>query len=183
MTPHSTSAFDSLHTKYEKLVQAICSRSLRGYQSHVQDVAQTVWLEAWTACQAGQQLSKAWLVLRTQSRCMDLREKLGLDPDSLDDLTETDDPDAGNQIDQIMSSSSSGPRLDRGLVEYIRAGIEQLPPRTAEILTLFYYSARTIPEIAAALKISEGTVKWHLSTGRDELRSMFLPAEPQKEVA
>jgi DNA-directed RNA polymerase specialized sigma24 family protein len=49
----------------------------------------------------------------------------------------------------------------------------QLPIATRRICGLFYLDGLSVKEIAGALCISEGTVKWHLSESRTRLRIIF----------
>jgi len=48
-----------------------------------------------------------------------------------------------------------------------------LPTRQREVATLHYVDDRTVAEIAAILRLNEGTVKYHLSHARDGLRKML----------
>lgn len=49
----------------------------------------------------------------------------------------------------------------------------QLPVATRRICSLFYMDGFAIKEIAEALTISEGTVKWHLSESRRRLQTIL----------
>ncbi len=49
----------------------------------------------------------------------------------------------------------------------------QLPVATRRICSLHYLDGFSVREIAAALAISEGTVKWHLSESRNRLKVIF----------
>ncbi|MCE7061529.1 RNA polymerase sigma factor [Dyadobacter sp. CY343] len=64
------------------------------------------------------------------------------------------------------------------LFEQLAAGdihiyLLQLPVATRRICGLFYLDGFSVKEIAEALRISEGTVKWHLSESRVRLRTIF----------
>ena len=50
---------------------------------------------------------------------------------------------------------------------------EQLTPTLRTVATLFYFEGYKITEIAEALGISQGTVKWQLSEARKKLRPVF----------
>ena len=52
--------------------------------------------------------------------------------------------------------------------------IEQLPDATESVFTEYYVQGLSIKEIAVKMKISEGTVKWHLSDGRKRLRNQII---------
>ncbi len=49
-----------------------------------------------------------------------------------------------------------------------------LPQSTRVVCKLFYLDDFSVKEIAIQLQISEGTIKWHLSEGRKQLK-MSLP--------
>jgi RNA polymerase sigma-70 factor (ECF subfamily) len=49
--------------------------------------------------------------------------------------------------------------------------LEVLPDRQRVVATLFYIDDRSVAEIASILQVNEGTVKSHLSSARERLRS------------
>ena len=49
--------------------------------------------------------------------------------------------------------------------------IKDLPKATATVFNLFVYDGYTHKQIAEALKISEGTSKWHINEGRRLLKT------------
>jgi len=51
--------------------------------------------------------------------------------------------------------------------------ISQLPKATATVFNLFVYEGFTHKQIAGALKISEGTSKWHVNEARRLLKEKF----------
>ncbi|GLU50598.1 RNA polymerase sigma factor [Dyadobacter frigoris] len=51
--------------------------------------------------------------------------------------------------------------------------MSQLPLATRRVSSLFYLDGFSVKEIAEALSISEGTVKWHLSESRSRLKTIF----------
>lgn len=51
--------------------------------------------------------------------------------------------------------------------------LDKLPPATRTVFSLFYLEGYRIPEIAGQLKVSTGTIKWHLSEGR-RLMKQFI---------
>jgi RNA polymerase sigma-70 factor (ECF subfamily) len=66
-----------------------------------------------------------------------------------------------------------------GLREAIRSGLEVLPPELRATVVLRFYADLTVPEIAAAMEVPEGTVKSRLHRAIDELRR-FLPMEAMR---
>jgi len=49
----------------------------------------------------------------------------------------------------------------------------QLPSNTRYVCNLFYLEGFSIKEIAAAISMKEGTVKWHLNECRNRLKTIF----------
>lgn len=60
--------------------------------------------------------------------------------------------------------------LENEAVREVKNLLGGLPPKEAAVLTLHYINTLTIREIAAALKIPEGTVKSRLNRGLNRLR-------------
>jgi RNA polymerase sigma-70 factor, ECF subfamily len=52
----------------------------------------------------------------------------------------------------------------------VRQALTQLPPRQRTAVVLRFYSGMTVPEIATAMELSDGTVKSHLHRGLAGLR-------------
>jgi RNA polymerase sigma factor (sigma-70 family) len=52
--------------------------------------------------------------------------------------------------------------------------LDKLPPATRVVCTLHYLESYAVKEIAALLKISEGTIKWHLSESRNKLKTLMI---------
>jgi RNA polymerase sigma factor (sigma-70 family) len=53
--------------------------------------------------------------------------------------------------------------------------LTKLPMTTRAVCILYYQEGYSIKEIAAALDMKEGTVKWHLNEGRGRLKKIFVP--------
>jgi RNA polymerase sigma factor (sigma-70 family) len=51
--------------------------------------------------------------------------------------------------------------------------LDTLPPKTRCICNLFYLQGFSIKEIAVAVDVKEGTVKWHLNESRIRLKQVF----------
>ena len=76
--------------------------------------------------------------------------------------------DAGRHGDLAVTAEP----LDRLAVE-----LAVLPPRQRAALALRYVEGLSVREIAAALGISEGAVKFHLHAGRERLRPLVQREE------
>ena len=67
-----------------------------------------------------------------------------------------------------VDSPTGGPSADR--IDVMSA-LRALPHRQQQAVVLFYIGDFTVPEIAAAMGITEGGVKAHLAQGREALRT------------
>jgi len=63
-----------------------------------------------------------------------------------------------------------------GLRDAIRSGLAELPPELRATIVLRFYADFTVPEIATAMAVPEGTIKSRLHRAIDELRER-LPME------
>ena len=78
-----------------------------------------------------------------------------------------------------LSAMESGPELrvpaadaaDSSFrYQQLYLALERLPEKERASIVLFYFEDRSIKEIASILDMPAGTVKYHLSTGRNHLR-------------
>jgi RNA polymerase sigma-70 factor (ECF subfamily) len=73
--------------------------------------------------------------------------------------------------DHDLSVPAKG--LDSFYEEDILHAVSTLPSTSQEVFRMFVIEGYSHAEIAADLKMSEGTSKWHLSTARQKLREML----------
>ncbi|WP_344104373.1 SigE family RNA polymerase sigma factor [Myceligenerans crystallogenes] len=64
----------------------------------------------------------------------------------------------------------------------VGAALRRLTPRQRACVVLRYYEDLTVPQIAAELRISEGTVKSHLHTALPALRALLGTDEAESET-
>ena len=57
--------------------------------------------------------------------------------------------------------------------------LAELPRQQRLAMALFYVEGLSIVEVAAAMKLSDGSVKFHLHQGRDRLRGVFASSQEQ----
>jgi RNA polymerase sigma-70 factor (ECF subfamily) len=60
----------------------------------------------------------------------------------------------------------------------VRRALAQLSPRERACMVLRFFDEMTVPEVAASLRISEGSVKRYLSDGTRKLRTTLQVAMP-----
>jgi RNA polymerase sigma-70 factor, ECF subfamily len=79
-------------------------------------------------------------------------------------------------LEETAASDSAEPI---GLREAIRSGLAELAPELRATIVLRFYADFTVPEIATATAVPEGTVKSRLHRAIEELRR-FLPMEAMR---
>ena len=55
----------------------------------------------------------------------------------------------------------------------LMAAVRRLPTQQQIAVSLYYVEQLSVREIAASMKLSEGTVKYHLHAGRTALRELI----------
>ena len=64
--------------------------------------------------------------------------------------------------------------VDDSEKEELHTAIKSLPEKVRTVITLHYFEGLSVAEIADKMRISVGTVKWHLSDGRKRLRGDLM---------
>ncbi|MFL5578145.1 MAG: RNA polymerase sigma factor [Gemmatimonadaceae bacterium] len=77
------------------------------------------------------------------------------------------------------SPLASAERAD--LRERLRAALEGLPAKQRLVVQMFEVEGRSSAEIAAALGMAEGTVRWHAHQARKVLRAALAPLQQSEE--
>lgn len=77
------------------------------------------------------------------------------------------------EIEDKMGFVSTENPLEQFSATDIHVYLMQLPVATRRICSLYYMDGFSVKEIAEALVISEGTVKWHLSESRNRLKMIL----------
>jgi len=62
----------------------------------------------------------------------------------------------------------------------VRDALATLKPRTRAIVVLHEMEGRARSEIASLLNMREVTVRWHLSTGRNQLRRLLTKEDDER---
>ena len=103
----------------------------------------------------------AWAcqIARREASRLARRPRLGALPESL-----------------AVSASDNTLRLD------IEAALARLPAQLALTLALYYQQGQSVGEIATALGVAEGTIKWRLSRGREQLRTELRGYQPMEKT-
>lgn len=83
-----------------------------------------------------------------------------------------------SELPAEAASSTASPLIDAErsqLRDHLDRALHELPERQRTIVMLFDLEGFSSPEIAAALGISDGTVRWHLHQARRALRQALEP--------
>lgn len=74
------------------------------------------------------------------------------------------------EASRLADDSATDSRFEH---QELYAAIDKLPPNERAAILLFYMEDRPIKEISSILNIPDGTVKSHLSRGREHLRQFI----------
>ena len=141
-----------------RFLLALCS----GNEQEADDIAQDALVRAYVPSGSFLGLSKfsTWL-LRIAYNCYvdhcrkSRPETISSDSPQAQSIPATDETDAAFKHQKLYQA------------------LDQLPPKEKTSIILFYFEDRSIKEIASILQIPVGTVKYHLSIGRNHLKSLL----------
>lgn len=153
-------AFEELVLRWHRMVLAAAYRTVPS-SADAEDAVQDAFIAAWLKLDTLREPSKfgAWVCRIAKNKA----KKLVMNaPDrvSFEELCETLGEDAGFGTDTDAD--------DR-----LRMTVGTLPEPFRETVTLHYFDGYSVKEIAARTGVSEGTVKWRLSEGRNKLRKEY----------
>jgi RNA polymerase sigma factor (sigma-70 family) len=89
-------------------------------------------------------------------------------------------------LKHLLADDAHSPGADRVATARVDVGValRRLTPRQREAVTLRFFEDMTVPQIAAALGTSQGTIKRHLSDGLAQLRALLAEMEaPEMETS
>lgn len=141
-----------------RFLLALCG----GDSQEADDIAQDALVRAYVASGSFMGLSKfsTWLFRIAYNCYIDRQRK------SRPDTISTDTVQARN----IPSSEHTD---DRFKYQQLYQALETLPEKEKATIILHYFEDLSIKEIASILRIPPGTVKYHLSIGRNHLKSIL----------
>jgi len=133
---------------------------LRG--GEIDDAMQEIELRAIERPPRDRSAATAWACVVATNLAMDVHRRAGRD-----DVLESWD------------AAAADPTEPTGLREAMRAGLAALTPDLRATVVLRFYADFTVPEIATAMAVPEGTVKSRLHRAIEELRKC-LPMEAMR---
>jgi len=161
MARGESAAIAELYDRHAPVMLALARRILGG-QADGEDLVHDVFLEAWRHApeyDVSRGSVKAWLVLRTRSRAVDVRRSAA--------RTRVD-YDTGEHHLCHVGPEDAAFSPDRKRVQQL---LSSLPPEQAIVLMLGYFEGLSSSEIAARLTVPVGTVKSRIAAGLARLRA------------
>lgn len=157
------SAYEVLVKRYQSAVVS-SALSITKSRFMAEDAAQDAFVTAWMKLNTLQEPKKygSW-VCRISKNCalnMISRYRSFLPLDVVDNLNIT--ADAAENPAELYAISE-----DR---DEVTKTVDSLPEKVRQIIQLHYFEDLSIAEIADRMRISAGTVKWHLHDGRKRIR-------------
>lgn len=154
----SRSAFDTLVKRYQSPLRRFLQNLTGGDNMLSDDLAQETFIKAWTQLSTFKNKSSfnTWLFRIAYNVFYDYIRSLK-DWRSMDDVE--------REVDSVYRQNAD----DGCLQSDIQQAMSQLKPAERTCITLFYMEDRQIREIADIMGLPEGTVKSHLSRGKDKM--------------
>ena len=159
-----TSAFDQLVVRHQAAVYRAALAALR-VPEDAEDVAQEAFVKAWSTLRRfrGEASFKTWLLTIAWNRAIN-RRRMRMS------WWRRAAPLSGTPV-LVASGDAPDEQVRSGeLRVHIARAIEALTPKLRDALLLAQSGAYAYHEIAAMLKIPEGTVKWRVSEARRKVR-------------
>lgn len=157
---NNTRAFDTLVKKYQSPVRRFFLHQTLGDTELSDDLAQDTFLKAYTHLTSFKNLSSfsTWLYRIAYNVFYDYlrskKETTGLEAWEIDDSCRTEQRQVGEQMD-------------------IYQGLAQLKEAERTCITLFYMNDLSIEKITSITGMPSGTIKSHLSRGKDKLATFL----------
>ncbi|HZR42866.1 MAG TPA: sigma-70 family RNA polymerase sigma factor [Ktedonobacteraceae bacterium] len=177
-------AFNLLVLQYQQIMYNAVYRLLGDYEAAA-DVTQDAFFAAFRAIQTyrGGSSFRAWLLrIGSNMACDHWRRVQRRPAESLEALTEDEEPHAPNVLSALASSGPEGnPEemlLSQELQELIQQGLQQLPLDQRTAVVLCDIEGLSYEEVAQATQTTLGTVRSRISRGRVRLRN-YLQAHQE----
>ena len=167
-------AFETLVLDNQKNVYNLALKMTKDEEDAL-DISQEVFLKAYSSLKSfrGESRFSVWLYRMTYNMCLDfLRRKKRAPETSLTqvdadgDLHDLDVPDSGSTPEEDV--------LQRELRITLAESIDELGAMHREILVMREITGMNYTDIAAVLRISEGTVKSRLARARKNLADILI---------
>lgn len=175
-----TGAFNQLVLRYQQTAFTVILRML-GDRDIAADVTQETFLAAFRAMPSfrGGSSFRAWLLrIATNQACDHWRRAHRHPVDSLDSLTDEDEPYSASTMSSLIETGQDvNPEealLTQELQQVIQRGLEELPLDQRVAVILCDVQGLSYEEIAVATQTTLGTVRSRIARGRVRLRRYLL---------
>lgn len=156
-------AFSKLVDDYKNLVYTVALRMLKNTEE-AEEVAQDTFVKVFKSIKhfKGESKFSTWIYRVAYNTCLDRikKNKKELLNTSIDEVEGFDIKDINNALDTILAN-------EKALL--VRKCVEQLSPKDAAIISLFYFEEKNLKELSIILSLSENTVKVRLYRARTRL--------------
>ncbi|HLX57846.1 MAG TPA: sigma-70 family RNA polymerase sigma factor [Ktedonobacteraceae bacterium] len=173
-------AFNQLVLRYQQTAFTVILRML-GDRDIAADVTQETFLAAFRAMPSfrGGSSFRAWLLrIATNQACDHWRRAHRHPVDSLDSLTDEDEPYSASTMSSLIETGQDvNPEealLTQELQQVIQRGLEELPLDQRVAVILCDVQGLSYEEIAVATQTTLGTVRSRIARGRVRLRRYLL---------
>jgi RNA polymerase sigma-70 factor, ECF subfamily len=170
-------AFNELVLRHQQTTYNVVLRML-GDRDIAADITQDAFFSAFRAISSfrGGPSFRAWLLrIATNLACDHWRRMQRRPVDSLDALTDEDEPHAGSILSSLAATGQEGnpeeTLLTQELQELLQQGLQELPLEQRVAVVLCDVQGLSYEEIAESTQTSLGTVRSRIARGRARLRS------------
>lgn len=171
-------AFNQLVLHYQQTMYGVVYRMLGGDPDSAADVTQEAFLAAFRGIQSyrGGSSFRAWLLRIGSNMACDHWRRIQRRPaESLEALTEDDEPHSPGLLSALTETGSEGNPEERLLAQelqdLIQKGLQQLPLDQRVAVVLCDIEGLSYEEIATTTEATLGTVRSRISRGRTRLRN------------
>ena len=166
-------AFSALVMRYQNALHGLCYYFLRDFEE-AREMAQEAFIRAYIHLPELKEPEKfkEWLKQIAVNLCkMRLRSRASLRR-RVGESVSLDSPEARSVPDPFFRPDEELER--REMEEIVKEALNKLPPKSQQILILFYIDGLSYREIAEFLDLPLSTVKWRLHQSRNLLREEVL---------
>ena len=173
MARGDTGALARIYDLHAPVMMALAQRIL-GSRSEAEDLVHDVFLEAWRHAadyDSTRGSVRAWLVLRTRSRAIDVRKSAA--------VSRTVTVGDSAWLERLLGGTDDASLApDRELVRQL---LKDLPEEQRVVLLLGYFEGLSSSEIAARISAPVGTVKSRVAAALTRLRSALAPRREEDQ--
>jgi RNA polymerase sigma-70 factor (ECF subfamily) len=177
-------AWEELVRQYQRRVYSICYR-FTGSADTAEDLTQDVFIRMYRTLDSYDATRAAfmtWVATMTRNLLVDhfRKSKYDRQTDSLE--TTLSDASDGITLGEQLRDPAAGPELrleSREAREQLQRALQRLSPELREAVILRDLQDMDYREIAAVLKVPEGTVKSRINRGRTELGRLLMRTHKQ----